>query len=46
VLIDHLADTWDQKDNGLWEIRGELRHFTHSRLMVWEAFDRAVRAVE
>jgi GH15 family glucan-1,4-alpha-glucosidase len=46
VLIDHLADTWDQKDNGLWEIRGELRHFTHSRVMVWAAFDRAVRAVE
>jgi GH15 family glucan-1,4-alpha-glucosidase len=46
VLIDHLADTWDKKDNGLWEIRGELRHFTHSRVMVWTAFDRAVRAVE
>ncbi len=46
VLIDHLADTWDQKDNGLWEIRGDLRHFTHSRVMVWAAFDRAVRAVE
>jgi GH15 family glucan-1,4-alpha-glucosidase len=46
VLIDHLADTWDQRDNGLWEIRGDLRHFTHSRVMVWAAFDRAVRAVE
>jgi GH15 family glucan-1,4-alpha-glucosidase len=46
VLVDHLADTWDQKDNGLWEIRGDLRHFTHSRVMVWTAFDRAVRAVE
>ena len=46
VLIDHLADTWDQKDHGLWEIRGDLRHFTHSRVMVWAAFDRAVRAVE
>ncbi len=46
VLIDHLADTWAEKDNGLWEIRGELRHFTHSRVMVWAAFDRAVRAVE
>jgi GH15 family glucan-1,4-alpha-glucosidase len=46
VLVDHLADTWDQKDNGLWEIRGERRHFTHSRVMVWTAFDRAVRAVE
>jgi GH15 family glucan-1,4-alpha-glucosidase len=46
VLIDHLADTWEQRDNGLWEIRGELQHFTHSRVMVWAAFDRAVRAVE
>jgi GH15 family glucan-1,4-alpha-glucosidase len=46
VIIDHLADTWDQRDNGIWEIRGPLRHFTHSRVMVWAAFDRAVRAVE
>jgi GH15 family glucan-1,4-alpha-glucosidase len=46
VLIDHLGDTWQKKDNGLWEIRGEPRHFTHSRVMVWAAFDRAVRAVE
>ncbi len=46
VLIDHLADTWDQKDNGIWEIRGPARHFTHSRVMVWVAFDRAVRAAE
>ena len=33
-------------DNGLWEIRGPLRDFTHSRVMVWAAFDRAVKAVE
>ena len=46
VLVDHLADTWDEPDNGLWEIRGPLQHFTHSRVMVWAAFDRAVRAVE
>jgi GH15 family glucan-1,4-alpha-glucosidase len=46
VLIDHLADTWEEPDNGLWEIRGPLQHFTHSRVMVWAAFDRAVRAVE
>ena len=35
-----------RRDNGLWEIRGPLQHFTHSRVMVWAAFDRAVRAVE
>jgi GH15 family glucan-1,4-alpha-glucosidase len=45
-LITALADTWDLPDHGIWEIRGPLRHFTHSRLMVWVAFDRAVRAVE
>jgi GH15 family glucan-1,4-alpha-glucosidase len=46
TLIDGLADHWEQPDNGLWEIRGPLRHFTHSRVMVWVAFDRAVAAVE
>ncbi|HEV7173171.1 glycoside hydrolase family 15 protein [Pedococcus sp.] len=45
-LVDHLADHWQEPDNGLWEIRGPLRHFTHSRVMVWAAFDRAVRSVE
>lgn len=46
ALVDELADHWDEPDNGLWEIRGPQRHFTHSRVMVWVAFDRAVRAVE
>jgi GH15 family glucan-1,4-alpha-glucosidase len=46
VLVDELAEHWDQPDNGLWEIRGPLRHFTHSRVMVWVAFDRAITAVE
>ena len=46
ALVDHLADHWDEPDNGLWEIRGPLRHFTHSRAMVWAAFDRAIRGVE
>ncbi len=46
ALVDEMAEHWDEPDNGLWEIRGPLRHFTHSRVMVWVAFDRAVRAVE
>jgi GH15 family glucan-1,4-alpha-glucosidase len=46
VLVNHLVKTWDERDNGLWEIRGPVQHFTHSRVMVWAAFDRAVRAVE
>jgi GH15 family glucan-1,4-alpha-glucosidase len=46
ALIEELAQHWDEPDNGLWEVRGPQRHFTHSRVMVWAAFDRAVRAVE
>jgi GH15 family glucan-1,4-alpha-glucosidase len=46
ALVDELAEHWDEPDNGLWEIRGPLRKFTHSRVMVWVAFDRAVAAVE
>ncbi len=46
ALVDDLADHWDQPDHGLWEIRGPMQHFTHSRVMVWAAFDRAVRGVE
>jgi GH15 family glucan-1,4-alpha-glucosidase len=46
LLVNHLGETWQDRDNGLWEIRGPLQHFTHSRVMVWVAFDRAVRAVE
>ncbi len=46
TLVDELAEHWERPDNGLWEIRGPLRHFTHSRVMVWVAFDRAVAAVE
>ncbi len=46
LLVNHLAETWQDRDNGLWEVRGPLQHFTHSRVMVWAAFDRAVKAVE
>ena len=46
ALVDNLAKHWEEADNGLWEIRGPVRKFTHSRVMVWAAFDRAVRAVE
>ncbi|HWO66550.1 MAG TPA: glycoside hydrolase family 15 protein [Umezawaea sp.] len=45
-MIGHLRKIWDQPDKGLWEVRGPDRYFTHSRVMVWVAFDRAVRAVE
>ncbi len=46
TLVNELAKHWDEPDNGLWEIRGPRRHFTHSRLMVWVAFDRMVKGVE
>ncbi|WP_435741609.1 glycoside hydrolase family 15 protein [Nocardioides sp. SYSU DS0663] len=46
ALVENLAEHWHEPDHGIWEIRGEPRHFTHSRVMVWVAFDRAVRAVE
>ncbi|WP_445995946.1 glycoside hydrolase family 15 protein [Okibacterium fritillariae] len=46
ALLAYLTDNWQRPDRGIWEIRGEPQHFTHSRAMVWAAFDRAVRAVE
>ncbi|MGN6634262.1 MAG: glycoside hydrolase family 15 protein, partial [Oryzihumus sp.] len=46
ALVQELAEHWDAPDNGLWEIRGPQRRFTHSRVMVWAAFDAAVSAVE
>ena len=46
ALVDDLARHWQEPDNGLWEIRGPQRYFTHSRVMIWAAFDRAIQAVE
>jgi len=46
VLFDWLEGHWDLPDNGLWEIRGPARKFTHSKVMTWVAFDRAIKAVE
>lgn len=46
ALVDDLATHWDEPDNGIWEIRGALQHFTQSRVMVWAAMDRAIKAAE
>jgi len=46
ALLDRLGNIWHSADQGIWEVRGPARHFTHSRVMVWVAFDRAVRTVE
>jgi len=45
-LLEHLERIWREPDEGIWEIRGERRHFVHSKVMAWVAFDRAVRSVE
>ena len=45
ALMDHLEGTWDSPDNGLWEMRGPRRQFTHSKVMAWVAADRMTRAV-
>lgn len=45
ALVSFIEDNWSRPDNGIWEIRGAKQHFTHSRAMVWAAFDCAVRAV-
>ncbi len=46
VLLRRLEAVWNRADHGIWEVRGEPRHFTHSRLMCWVAFDRAVKSAE
>jgi GH15 family glucan-1,4-alpha-glucosidase len=46
ALAAHLETIWDQPDDGIWEVRGGRRHFTHSKVMAWVAFDRAVRSAE
>ena len=45
ALMSYVEENWRRPDNGIWEIRGPLRHFTHSRVMIWAAFDCAVDAV-
>ena len=46
ALMSYVEDNWKRPDNGIWEIRGSKKHFTHSRVMLWAAFDCAVRAVQ
>lgn len=46
VLLKFLEDHWDEPDEGIWEVRGPRRHFVHSKVMAWVAFDRAVHAAE
>jgi GH15 family glucan-1,4-alpha-glucosidase len=46
VLIDFVEQHWREPDEGIWEVRGPRRHFTHSKVMAWVAVDRAVKAIE
>jgi GH15 family glucan-1,4-alpha-glucosidase len=46
TLLGHLARIWRQPDEGIWEVRGPPQHFTHSKVMAWVAFDRAVKILE
>ena len=46
ALMGYLEQHWREPDHGIWEIRDKPRQFTHSRALVWAAFDCAVRAVE
>jgi len=45
ALMEHLETAWDRPDNGLWEMRGPRRHFTHSKVMAWVAADRMVKGI-
>jgi GH15 family glucan-1,4-alpha-glucosidase len=46
ALVDFVEQHWTEPDEGIWEVRGPRRHFTHSKVMAWVAVDRAVKAVE
>ncbi|KMO10367.1 glycoside hydrolase family 15 protein [Methylobacterium indicum] len=46
ALLDHLERVWREPDEGIWEVRGGRKHFVHSKVMAWVAFDRAIKFYE
>jgi GH15 family glucan-1,4-alpha-glucosidase len=46
TVVEFLEQAWKKPDEGIWEVRGPRRHFTHSKVMAWVAFDRIIKAVE
>jgi GH15 family glucan-1,4-alpha-glucosidase len=46
AVLKHLAEVWDQPDNGIWERRGDGRHYVSSKVMTWVGFDRAIKSAE
>jgi len=45
-VLDHLAEEWNQPDHGIWERRGDGRHYVSSKVMTWVAFDRGIKSAE
>lgn len=45
-LVEHVCAHWQEPDSGIWEVRGEVRHFVYSKVMCWVALDRGIRAAE
>jgi GH15 family glucan-1,4-alpha-glucosidase len=45
-VLEHLAEEWDRLDHGIWERRGEGKHYVFSKVMTWVAFDRGIKSVE
>ena len=45
-MVEFVMTAWQRPDEGIWEVRGPRRHFTHSKVMAWVALDRAVKSVE
>jgi GH15 family glucan-1,4-alpha-glucosidase len=46
VVLDHLAEVWDKPDHGIWERRGDGKHYVFSKVMTWVAFDRGIKSAE
>jgi GH15 family glucan-1,4-alpha-glucosidase len=46
AVLEHLEEIWPKMDKGIWEVRSDARHFTSSKVMVWVAFDRAIKSAE
>jgi GH15 family glucan-1,4-alpha-glucosidase len=46
AIIEHLAGIWDRPDHGIWERRGEAKHYVSSKVMTWVAFDRGIKSAE
>lgn len=46
AVLNHLAEVWDHPDHGIWELRGQPRHYVFSKVMTWVAFDRGIKSAE